>query len=150
MENELAPLDDLSIDVNTIAHTIDDMQQNIYNLRRHIKTGFDPTPILSLQDHNGTIEINTLPDTSKIEIRHMSSPRKNVIIHRESLLLLYMLLPDTFSATEITELLKTLPFIDINVNASPQLIMKFFAFVFDKECKVISKGKKSKLTIQKV
>lgn len=149
MENELAPLDDLSIDVNTIAHTIDDMQQNIYNLRRHIKGGFDPSPILSLQDHNGSIEINQLLDTKKIEIRYIQSARKNVIMHRESLVLLYILLPEKFSASEVTELINKLPFIDINENASPQLIMKFFAFVFKNDCKVISKGKKSKLVIQK-
>ena len=139
-------MDNLSVDVNTLSQTVDDMQNTIYNLRKHINGGMDIKPLLSLKEHNGSIKIDEVG--KKILIQYIRSPTKQVRIHRESLLLLYMLLPDKFTAKDITELISTLKFIDINSNAPPQLIMKFFAFVFKDSCSIISKGK-SKIIIEK-
>ena len=151
MENEnenIKHVDTLSVNINTISHTVDDMQEAVSKIRHEMNDSMDLQPLLSIPPQNGSIKINDLPN-KKIEISYIKNTSKRVQAHRESLLLIYMLLPKKFSATEVTELLYTLPFIDINTNAYPQLIMKFFAFVFKDDCKVISKVKKSKLVIQK-
>ena len=149
MENEnIKHVDTLSVNINTISHTVDDMQEAVSKIRHDMNGGMDLQPLLAIEPQNGSIKINDLPN-KKIEISYIKNASKRVQAHRESLLLIYMLLPEKFSATEVTELLSTLPFIDINATASPQLIMKFFAFVFKDNCSIISKGKKSKLVIQK-
>jgi len=145
-------IDDFSVDVNTLNNTVDNMQKTIFNMRQSVNVPLNLHNLLDMKPEvfKGVIILSKVPKSNMVELTYPRDNGKKVRTHRETLLFLFMLLPKKFSAKEVSGLLKTVTNIEINPDASPHLIMKFFSVAFSDNCKIVNVGKKSKLVIEKI
>jgi len=104
---------------------------------------------LHLDAFEGVVNVKTIGERGLIELTYPKHNGKSVRTHRETLLVLFMMLPKKFSASNIKVLLNSIGNFGIDKNASPHLIMKFFSVAFSDNCKIVNVNNKKRLEIEK-